>query len=576
MAKLLNFLGRDTGRSVTRSRRPAHIPDDVPTTDAVFLVLRRMRAPLVFIISVFAISVIGLAIIPGAEVNGRNTRLSVFEAFYFITYTATTIGFGELQPFTTAQRLWIEACIFMTVIGWAYVIGTLLSLVQSSAFQRALATQRFRTKIKRIHEPFLLVCGYGQAGRQVCRELDAAGRRFVVVDVNPDRIDRIMTDELHTEVPALCADASLPAILGLGGLSHAQCEGVLALTDHDDDNLAIVMAATVLRPNLNVIARCSDRVVEQRMRDFAPNALINASDRYGAYLALAILRPNTYRMVSWLMDPRDNRPLPEYEPKTEGTWVVCADEPFRAEVTLDLKRAGMKVEHVSAADGNPDLTHASGFVAGTDSDTTNLALAEHAKIDNPNTFVAVRQLSDARASIVHALGIDSVFSPTELLAQESLARVVTPLFWSFIEHSASQPDDFAKRLMTKLDERCALAGKERAVVTFSQSASPALWRWLTHDSLTVGDVLRSPDERETPLPLVALMLIRNNEHIYAPDESTTVTPNDQLLVVGDADGIEALRETMFSDSAAEYVASGRRVPETWLWRRLARGRRPSR
>lgn len=570
MAKLLSFLVREPTPSVARTRRPTTIPDDVPTTDAVFLVLRRLRAPLVFIILVFSVSTVGLTLIPGKDESGNTTHMTVFDAFYFITYTATTIGFGEIEPFTTPQRMWIEACIFMTVISWAYLIGTLLSLIQSPAFQRALATQRFRTKIKRIHEPFLLVCGYGQAGRGVGKELDAAGRRFVVVEADSGRVAEIMTDELLTDVPALAADASIPAILGLAGLSHPRCEGVLALTDNDVDNLAIVMAATVLRPNLSVIARCSDHVVEQRMRDFAPHAVINPADRYGAYLVLAIQRPTTYRLVSWLMDPRDTAPMPEYSPKTEGTWVVCAEEPFSTELTTDLRSAGLKVEIVDPADGNPQLSHASGFVAATNSDTTNLALAEHAKIDNPNTFVAVRQLSADRQSIIHALAIDSVFTPTELIAQESLARVVTPLFWSFIEYTVRQPEEFSERILGRLSTRCGSTGKERAVVEFSQAKAPALHRWLSHAPMTVGDVLRSPDDRDETLPLVPLMLIRDDEYIYAPSESTTITADDQLLVVGDQFGIASLTETMYSDSAAEYVATGVRVPETWLWRQFSK------
>ena len=64
------------------------------------------------------------------------------------------------------------------------------------------------------------------------------------------------------------ADAGDPAVLGLVGLGHRHCEGVLALTDDDDDNLAIVMTVTLLRPDLPVIARCHDRVVAERMRVF--------------------------------------------------------------------------------------------------------------------------------------------------------------------------------------------------------------------------------------------------------------------------------------------------------------------
>lgn len=575
MNGLLTFFARQSHRHKPRVRHPVPIPDDAPSTDAIFIVIRRMRAPLVFIITVFAISVLGLTLIPGRDAAGHRAHLSPFEAFYFISYTASTIGFGEIVPFTTTQRMWVTVCIFMTVVGWAYAIGTLLSLLQSASFQDAVAMQRFRTKVKHIREPFLIVCGYGQAGRQVCRQLDAAGRRFVVVDNHEGQIERVITDELQNEVPTLEADAGLPGVLGMAGLANRHCEGVLALTDDDTDNLGIVMATTVLRPGMRVIARCYDRRTEERMRDFGPEAVINPADRFGGYLVLALQRPDTYRLVSWLLDVDDTPLPPAYKPKTEGCWVVSAEGDFAEEVTADLKRAGMSVVAADPDAGHPDLYHASGFVAGMDNDTTNLALAEHAKVVRPDLFVAVRQQSDARASLVRALDIDSVFTPTELVAQESLARVITPLFWSFVEHALNQPNEFCERIIADLTRRCGDTGKEHALVDLSPHGAPALHRWLLQHDLTVGQILASPEDRETHLPLVALVLVRGDEHIFAPDEATHVHPGDKLLIVGHRSGLSLLSSTQFSDAATEYVATGQQVPETWLWRRISKQRRNS-
>ena len=72
----------------------------------VFLVLRRMRLPLIALIVIFAVSVLGLSLIPGQDDAGRPDRMSLFDSFYFMSYTATTIGFGELpSEFTAAQRM---------------------------------------------------------------------------------------------------------------------------------------------------------------------------------------------------------------------------------------------------------------------------------------------------------------------------------------------------------------------------------------------------------------------------------------------------------------------------------------
>ena len=110
-----------------------------------FLVLRRMRAPIIARIVIYAISVCGLTLVPGVDAAGRPAPpLSFFHAFYFISYTATTIGFGEMpNAFSDAQRLWVIVCIYLSVIGWSYSVITLIALLQDKGFQKTLTANRF-------------------------------------------------------------------------------------------------------------------------------------------------------------------------------------------------------------------------------------------------------------------------------------------------------------------------------------------------------------------------------------------------------------------------------------------------
>jgi len=51
--------------------------------------------------------------------------MTLFQAFYFTSYTASTIGFGEIPyAFTDRQRLWVTVIIYASVIGWAYCSRT--------------------------------------------------------------------------------------------------------------------------------------------------------------------------------------------------------------------------------------------------------------------------------------------------------------------------------------------------------------------------------------------------------------------------------------------------------------------
>ena len=99
--------------------------------NVVYLILRRMRVPLIVVITTYAISVLGLVLIPGADDQGNPWRMDFFHAIYFVSFLGSTIGFGEIPyPFTDAQRMWTMCVIYAAVVSWLYAIGSILALIQ--------------------------------------------------------------------------------------------------------------------------------------------------------------------------------------------------------------------------------------------------------------------------------------------------------------------------------------------------------------------------------------------------------------------------------------------------------------
>ncbi len=221
--------------TVTLSRPSAETamtdPSRMPPSATIFLVMRRMRVPLITLIMIFAIGVLGLTLVPGQDELGAPYRMGFLDAFYFMSYTASTIGFGELPyPFTYAQRLWVTATIFLTVVGWAYAIGSLLALLRDRGFRQAVRTAHFTRKVARLREPFLLIAGYGDTGELLGRAFDRLGRRFVVLDLDRERIEGLDLAPYRADVPGLVGDARDAGRLTVAGLEHPWCAGVLALT----------------------------------------------------------------------------------------------------------------------------------------------------------------------------------------------------------------------------------------------------------------------------------------------------------------------------------------------------------
>lgn len=560
----------------------------------VFLVLRRMRAPLVVLIVIFAVSVLGLTLMPGEDAQGRPDRMGIFDSFYFMSYTATTIGFGELpHAFTAAQRMWVTFAIFLSVIGWAYAIGTLLALGQDRGFRQALARRSFTSAVRRMHEPFLLLVGYGNSAKMLARSLDDLGRRFVVLDTNEDRVSSVELDHYHADAPALHGNARDTGLMVLAGLGHRTCTGVVALTGDDETNLDVVMTTALLRPDLPVTARSNSRDVAERMRAFGAREVVNPLDRFGDHLRILLRSPAAYQLMMWLTST-PGTPLPErFAPLPRGRWVVCGHGAYGDELSSDLRAEGLDVTVVHVSGGtvlagtgdsaqvveSGHVEDAVGFIAATDNDTTNLWLVEAAKRANPDAFVVALQNRRANAPLFEAIGVDFGMVPAEVVAHEVLARLVNPALMRFLPAVPHQGDEWSAELVDRLVETCGTGTPDLWHVTLDEEQAPALAGRLEEQPVRLADLLRDPGDRDHDLDVVALALLRDGERTMAPDGDVALRPGDRLLLAGRRRAQAALNTTLTEEPTATYVLDGRRVPTSWVWRRLTNvdtaGRAPS-
>ena len=587
---------KEPRRLITRIR--TRIDPSVQVSATVFLILRRMRAPLITLIIIFTVSVFGLTLIPGQDANGEPYRMGFFDAFYFMSYTATTIGFGEIpHAFTYGQRMWVVVTIYLTVIGWAYALGSLLTVIQDKAFRQALRLQIFSRRVARLGEPFLLIAGYGRTGELLARSFDGLGRQLVVIDASEPQIEALDMDTYQVDIPALAGDARNPHLLSAAGLDHPLCEGVLAMTDDDEVNLAITMAAALLRPDLPVVARTVSTVIAERMMAFGTPTVVNPFDRFGNHLRIALRAPASYQLLEWL-EAGPGAPLPERgRPPVDGKWVVCGYGRFGREVIFDLRAEGLEVtvidpnapgprdeqapadEGVTVVVGDASepgvLTRAAiedavAFVAGTDNDTTNLSLLAAARRLNPELFLAARQNARVNAPLFRAMQVDALLIPAEVVAHEVYAQLSTPLLWRFIQEMPAKGHDWAAEVVGRLRRDCGDALQSLWRLDLTDADAPALRGWLASGEARVGDLTRSPDDRNEHLPALCLLVVRDGEATLVPGPDFVLQPGDELLFAGDAAARRSLSTTTLLDATAEYVLYDRHIPSSWVWRRLAR------
>jgi Trk K+ transport system NAD-binding subunit len=540
---------------------------------SLLLTLRRLRAPIIFLIAVFALGIVGLVLIPGVDENGEPWRMTVFQAFYFMTYTASTIGFGEIpHPFSDRQRLWVAFIIYLSVIGWAYLVASLLALGRDKAVRKAYVESRFRRQIEALVEPFYIICGFGETGRLVASALDLRGRRFVAVEIDESRALAIDLMDFHQVPLAIAADARLPENLVAAGLRKDNCRGVLALTSDDRVNLAVAMTVRLLEPNVPILARAMHRDTAANMASFDTHHVINPFARFGEQLALAAAAPANYRLVTWLTG-LPGRELQEEAAPPRGAWVVCGYGRFGREVVRAFHAQGLEV---TVIDPNPpqdaDLStvkgtgtnaeplvaagirEAVGIVAGTDDDVNNLSIVVTAREINPRLFTIVRQNLTANQLLFDAFDADMKMVSSELIASECLAVLRAPQLGRFLEAARRQDPSWAAGVVDRLVDR--LGTKVPAIwgITLNISDAPAFHRHLmSYGDATVADLCRDPSDRDRTLACVALLLDRNGKVELMPDDDFELHAGDQVLFAGRVGMRDRQRHLLQSPKVRDYV-----------------------
>jgi Trk K+ transport system NAD-binding subunit len=448
--------------------------------------------------------------------------------------------------------------------------------------------------VNRLREPFLLIAGYGNTGEILGRAWDALGRGFVAIDISADRIDSLDVVPYNADPPGLVADASDPGHLEAAGLLHPYCEGVIALTSNDEVNLAVTMSAALLRPELPVIARTLSPAFEDRMQAFGTPTVVNAFDRFGDHLKLAVRAPATYQLLNWFESGPGSPLPPRISSPARGRWVICGYGRFGRELMSDLLSDGRDVtvvdsdpalgEHPSVVIGDAsepgvmaraEVEGAVAFVAGTDNDTINLSLVAAARRRNPRLFTAARQNQSTNAPLFASMGIDLLLVPSEVVAREAYARLSTPLFWRFLQEMPHQGDEWAQALLDHLTGQCGRRMPDLWKVRLTAHEAPALIPWLRAGEVVLGDLLRDPLNRDRSLAATPLLLLHDDVATLRPDPTTRLEVDDEILLAGRAAARRAMEIIALSEAGSAYVVRGRREPAGWVWRRLTRsvGRR---
>ncbi len=565
-----------------------------------FIVLRHMRLPIVVFVSVYAICIIGMVLVPGLpDSNGKTTYMSFFHAYYFLAYTATTTGFGELpQPFSNAQRVWAIVCLYISVITWLYVVGKIISLLKNPHLQLAFAEESFIRSVRRKRNDYYLVCGFGDTGSLLLRGLTDAGLSAVVIERNDERMKALDLRDYPTRVLGLCADASEPRYLIAAGIESSQCIGVLILSNNEEANLKVAVSARILRPDLKIICRSTS--VENESEILGIGGDIHVVDPFrvfASYLAMLIYNPTIDTLNEWLSGTRGANLNQNMCPLKGGKWILCGHGRMGRVVYQKLTNNGIDItaveplveniegisEHAVLGRANmknlkkAGLDDCVGLIAGTDNDTFNLSMIHRVGLSTPSLFTVARQNKHSNEVLFKRTNVDYILQPSLVIARMVLFMLTAPLLKPFYKHLSHLYEN-EKGELANLTNRLALNVGEGAPIlktyTIDTNYAPAVCTMIANGTeIRLIDIYRAPSNREGTLNVVPMVHKREGKVTALPTDELVLIPGDEILFCIRANAKVMLEANLANEHTLEYLLTGIEPAKShffrWLESRVA-------
>lgn len=495
---------------------------------------------------------LGLVLIPMVDEQGELQYLTFFQAFYWVSYTATTIGYGEIPyAFSEWQRIWVTFSIYYTVPSWFYAIGKIIALLQDSTFQYALSVSRFQRSTAKINRKFCIICGCGEAGLRLTLQFLKNGYQCVIIEQDAERLNKLSLDPRLEHVLSVVGNADNVDILEMAGIRSPYCRAVLAITDSEAVNLKVALAARLLSSEhryFKIVCRTYTRHGSNQAKALTTDIIINTHKIFTAHLLTALRRPSIAQLQDLFLGVSGTPYEALPQPPSGGRWLICGHDALGKTLKRFLDYEGIDCIMIdpnlpNSADsvtglGNEAITlreaqieRAQAVVAARTSDAENLSIAMTAKSMQPSAFVIGKQNKSVHQKLFAVAGFDRVMGEAELIFNKVFPQIALPLLSRFLFLISRQDELWGQQLLKRLQKLCPDLHPWQTMIRIDNQHAPAV----THE-LASGRLLRlqtlwtNPQDADSVHEVIPLLLLRQGQEMLLPAPATPLQQGDRVLL----------------------------------------------
>jgi len=205
-------------------------------------------------------------------------------SFYMVVITLSTVGYMEVNELSESGRLFTAFLIMGGVGGFVYIAGAFAQVLIDGRLQIMWGKHKMMKEISRLRNHFI-ICGHGRIGSVVAQEIMNDGHDVVVIEQDPELIDKMEQDGI------LCidGDATSDEILLLGGLLHAK--SLISALTNEAANVYVTLTARQLNPDIIIVARAGAKSHISRLELAGADRVVLPHFIGGLRMAQNVLRP---------------------------------------------------------------------------------------------------------------------------------------------------------------------------------------------------------------------------------------------------------------------------------------------
>jgi voltage-gated potassium channel len=251
--------------------------------------MRKITLWMLIVIVFLIISVIGFMV---------TLKLNVIDALYMTVITISTVGYESIGMMTPSAKLFTIFVIVFSVGLIGYMLSEVFRFLSQGNINESWRLKKMNKEIEQMKD-HIIVCGAGESGSHVIKELIKKNARFLVIEKDQKVIEELIALKcLYIEDDATDEDVLIKANI------H-EAKGLITTLPTDADNVFVVLTARVLNPKLHIVSRSHEISSRSKLIRAGANNVVSPDEIGGKKMANLMLSPHIQFFVDNIIDTKN-------------------------------------------------------------------------------------------------------------------------------------------------------------------------------------------------------------------------------------------------------------------------------